>query len=134
MTEKPEGYRKQSGAWGISSFMLASTIREILEEEEEVQLHREALESLLRRYSMRASESLEEWIKRGQTRGDWIHLSPGECAVRREQETLRLESLMGTLQHELKRTRKKLASVKQMKQRARRILVEQAASQHKQRY
>ena len=97
MTEKPEGYRKQSGAWGISSFMLASTIREILEEEEEVQLHREALESLLRRYSMRASESLEEWIKRGQTRGDWIHLSPGECAVRREQETLRLESLMGTL-------------------------------------
>jgi hypothetical protein len=114
--------------------MLASAIREILEEEEEVQLHREALESLLRRYSMRAYESLEEWIKRGQTRGDWIHLSPGECAVRREQETLRLESLMGTLQHELKRTRKKLASVKQMKQRARRILVEQAASQHKQRY
>ena len=114
--------------------MLASAIREILEEEEEVQLHREALESLLRRYSMRASESLEEWIKRGQTHGVWIHLSPEECAVQREQETHRLESLMGTLQHELKRTRKQLASIKQMKQRARRILVEQAASQHKQKY
>jgi hypothetical protein len=112
--------------------MLASTIREILEEEEEVQRHREALESLLRRYSVRLSWPLEEWIERAQTHGAWIHLSPEECAVRREEEALHLQSLMNTLQHELKRTKKKLASVKQMKQRARRILTEQAASQHKQ--
>jgi hypothetical protein len=113
--------------------MLASAIREILEEEEEVQRHREALESLLRRYSLRVSESLEEWITRAQTQGEGIHLSPEECALRREQETLHLQSLMNSLQHELERTRQKLASVKQMKQRARRILTEQTASQHKQR-
>jgi len=111
--------------------MLASSIREILEEEEEVQLHREALESLLHRYSMRASESLEERIERGRTHGDWIHLSREECAARHEQETFHLQSLMETLRHKLERTREKLASVKQMKQRARRILVE--VSQHKQR-
>ena len=108
--------------------MLVSTIREITAEEEEVHLHLETMESLVNRYSKRVSESLEERIKRAHT--GWLQLSPEECAVRHEQETRQLKSLFKTLQHELNRTKRKLASLKQAKKRAHRILAEEVSPQN----
>ena len=107
--------------------MFGTAIREILAEEEEVQLHLEALDSLLHRYSKRGSESLEERIKRAHANGEWLQFSLEECSGLQEQEKLHLQSLFETLHHELKRTRRKLTSLKQAKKRARKILAEEAS-------
>ena len=114
--------------------MLVSTIREFIAEEEEVQRHMDALESLLMMRSKQLHESLKERIRRAHTHGDWIQLSPEICAGLHEQEKLNLKSQFDTFLHELKRTKKKLASLKQAKKRARRILAEETASQQKQRH
>ena len=114
--------------------MLASDIREIIAEEEEVQVHLEALESIIHRYSKRISESLAERIERAHTNGEWIQLSSEECAARHEQETLHLKAQYDTLQHELNRTRKKLSSLKHAKDRARRILADVAQFRQNQRH
>jgi len=107
--------------------MFGTAIREILAEEEEVQLHLEALDSLLKRYSKRGSESLEERIKRAYINGEWLQLSLEECSRLQEQEKLHIQSLFETLQHELKRTRGKLTSLKHAKKRARKMLAEEAS-------
>ena len=110
--------------------MVGTALREILAEEEEVQLHLEALDSLLHRYSERGSESLEERMKRAHTNGEWLQLSLEECSGLQEQEKRHLQSLFETLHHELKRTRIKLTSLKHAKKRARKVLAE-AASRNK---
>ena len=100
--------------------MLVSTIREFIEEEQEVQRHMDALESLLRMRSKQLHESLQERIKRAHTHGNWIQLTPEECAGLHEQEKHTLKSQFDIFQHELNRTKRKLASLKQAKKRARR--------------
>jgi hypothetical protein len=113
--------------------MLASDIRHIIAEEEEVQFHLEAVEAIVHRYSKRVSESLEKRIKRAHAIGEWLQLSSEECAVRHEHEKLHLTSQYDTLQYELNRTRRKLSSLKHAKGRARRILADAAAFRKKQR-
>jgi len=107
--------------------MFGTAIREILAEEEEVQLQLEALDSLIQRYSTRGSESLEERIKRAHANGEWLQLSLEECSGLQEQEKLHLQSLFETLHHELKRTRRKLTSLKHAKKQARKILAKESS-------
>jgi hypothetical protein len=114
--------------------MLISTIREFIAEEEEVQLHMEALESLLRMRFKQLQESLNERIKRAQTHGNWMQLSLEECAGLHEQEKVHLQSQFDIFLHELNRTKRKLASLKQAEKRVRRMLAEEAASQQKHRH
>jgi hypothetical protein len=114
--------------------MLLSTIREFIVEEEEIQIHLEALESLLRRRSKQLQEPLQERIKRAHTHGNWMQLSPEECAELHAQEKVHLQSQFDTFLHELNRTKRKLATLKQAEKRAQRIRAEGAVSERKTRH
>lgn len=113
--------------------MLGTDIRGIIAEEEEVQRRKEALKSLLTMRSKQLRESLEQRIKRAKTSGDWIHLSPEECATLHKQEKLHLKSQFDKLQHEQDRTNGKLTALKRAKARAQRIRAAEAASGRKRR-
>jgi len=107
--------------------MLRSDIREICAEEEYVQRHREALTSLLYRRSKLLCESSEERMRRAQDNGEWRHLSPQECAELHNEEKRYLKSQIDHLQHEQARTSRRLAELRRLKARAKRIRAAEGA-------
>jgi len=111
--------------------MLCSEIREILAEEEEVQFHKEALDSLMCRRSKLLRESLEERMRRAQVDGEWSHLSQQECAGIHKEEKLYLKSQVDRLRHEQARTKERLAELRRLKTRAKLIRAAEVASQRK---
>ena len=98
--------------------MIGTDIREIIAEEQQVQLHKEALESLVRRRSILLRESLEERVRRAQDHGDWSHLSQKECAEHHQEEKLYLEEQVDRLRREQARTKGKLVELKRAKAQA----------------
>jgi hypothetical protein len=109
--------------------MLCTDIRGIIAEEEEVQRHKDALETLLSvRYKL-MRESLEERIRRAQDKGEWIQLSQEERAALHEREKLHVKSQIDRLRHEQDRTRGKLAVLRRTKERAKSIRAAEVASQ-----
>ena len=111
--------------------MLCSEIREILAEEEEVQFHKEALDSLMCRRSKLLRESLEERMRRAQVDGDWSHLSQQECAGIHKEEKLYLKSQVDRLRHEQARTKGKLVELRRAKTRAALLRAAELASERK---
>ncbi|HKO31512.1 MAG TPA: hypothetical protein VJU54_10250 [Nitrospiraceae bacterium] len=111
--------------------MLASDVLGYASDVEKAQRRMDALEALLRMRSKQLQESLKERIKRAHTHGEWIQLSSEECAGLHEQEKLYHKSQFVTLQHELTRTIRQLATLKQAKKRARLIRAVEMASELK---
>jgi|SRR6185436_7041376 len=110
--------------------MLCSEIREIRAEEEEVQRHKEALDSLVYMRAKRLRESLEERMRRAQDNGEWSHLTQKECAELHKEEKLYLKSLVDRLRHEQARTNGMLAQLRRAKARAK-LILGQVASERK---
>ena len=98
--------------------MTATNIREFIEEEQQVQRHKDALDSLVRMRSKLLHESLQARMSRAQGHGEWNHLSEEECAVQHQQEKLYLQSQVDRLRHEQARTKGKLAELRRAKARA----------------
>ena|SRR5580765_5693621 len=111
--------------------MRGTDIREIVAEEKQVQRHKEALDSLVRRRSKLIRESLEERIRRAQDHGDWSHLSQNECAWHHEEEKLYLKSQFDRLRHEQARTKGKLAELRRAKAQSELIRAAEVASKRK---
>jgi hypothetical protein len=112
--------------------MTGTDIREIIAEEKQVQRHKEALGSLVRRRSKLLRESLEERIRRAQDHGDWSHLSQKECAAQHRDEKLYLKSQVRRLCREQTRTEGKLAELRLAKRRAQRIRAGELVPERKQ--
>ena len=113
--------------------MKGTDILEIIAAEKQVQRHKEALDSIVRRRSKLLRESLEERIRRAQDHGDWSHLSQKECAEFHQKEKLYLESQVERLRHEQARTEGELAELRRAKMRAERIraaIVESVRKRH----
>ena len=111
--------------------MLCSDIREILEEEDEVQCRKEALDLLMCRRSKLLHESLGERMRRAQEDGEWSHLSQQECAGLHKEEKRYLKSQVDRLRHEQDRTKERLAELRRLKVRAKLIRAAEIASQRK---
>ena len=111
--------------------MKGTDILEIMAEEEQVQRHKEALDSLVRRRSQLLRESLKERMRRAQDRGYWSHLSQEECAEYHQEEKLDLESQVERLRREQVRTKGKLAELKRMKAQAELIRAAAGVSERK---
>ena len=114
--------------------MLASEVHGYASDVEKGQRRMDALESLIRIRSKQLQESLKERIKRAHTHGEWIQLPLAECARIHEQEKHYHKSQFETLQYELNRTRRKLATLKQAKKRAHLIRAGEVAAERKKRY
>ncbi len=114
--------------------MLASEVRGYASDVEKGQRRMDALESLLRIRSKQLQESLKGRIKRAHTHGEWIELSLAECARLHEQEKYYHKSQLETLQYELNRTIRQLATLKQEQKRARLIRAGEFASERKKRH
>ena len=111
--------------------MKGTDIREIIAEEKQVQRHKEALDSIVRRRAKLLHESLEERVRRAQDHGDWSHLSQEECAEFHQEEKLFLEAQVDRLRHEQARTKWKLAALKRAKAQAERIRAAVVVSERK---
>jgi hypothetical protein len=111
--------------------MKGTDIQEILAEEQQIQRHKDALDSLVHRRSQLLRESLEERMRRAQDRGYWSHLSQQECAEYHQEEKQHLESQVERLRHEQARTKRKLAELKRMKAQAELIRAAQVESERK---
>src|SRR5262245_25991754 len=98
--------------------MKGTGIREIIAEEQEVQRHMEALDSLVGAHAKLIRESLEERVRRAQDHGDWSHLSQKECAEHHQEEKLYLEEQVDRLRREQARTKGKLVELKRAKAQA----------------
>src|SRR5215510_12640342 len=98
--------------------MKGTGIREIIAEEQEVQRHMEALDSLVRMRAKLLRESLQERMRRAQDHGYWSHLSQKECAEYHQEEKLDLEAQVDRLRREQARTKGKLAELKRAKAQA----------------
>ena len=101
--------------------MLCSEIREILADEEEIQRHKEALDSLVSVRAKLLRESLGERMRRAQVHGEWTHLSETECAGLHKEEKRYLKSQIDRLRHEQARTNGMLAELRRLKIRAKLI-------------
>lgn len=111
--------------------MSGTNLREIIEEEQQVQRHKEALESLVRRRSKRLRESLKARMRRAQDHDEWNHLSPQECAGQHQEEKLYLQSQVDRLRHEQARADGKLAELRRAKARAVLLRSAEVASERK---
>ena len=111
--------------------MTGTNIREIIEEEAQVQRHKEALDSLVRMRAKLLRESLEARIRRARDHGEWNHLSQKECAGHHKAEKLYLKSQVDRLRHEQARTKGKLAELRRAKTQAQRMRAAEAASERK---
>jgi hypothetical protein len=111
--------------------MSGTDIREIIAEEQQVQRHKDALDSLVRMRSKLLRESLEERMRRAQDHGEWNHLSQKECAGQHKEEKLYLKSQVDRLRHEQARTKGKLVELRRAKTRAALLRAAELASERK---
>ncbi|MEO8046179.1 MAG: hypothetical protein ABI684_02755 [Nitrospirota bacterium] len=111
--------------------MKGTNIREIIVEEQQVQRHKEALDSLVRMRSKLLRESLEERIRRAQDYGEWNHLSQKERAGYHQEEKIYLKSQVDRLRHEQARMKGKLAELRRAKARAVLLRATAVASERK---
>lgn len=111
--------------------MYGTNIREIIEEEQEIQRHKEALDALVRVRSKLLRESLEARMKRARDDREWNNLSPEECAGRHQEEKLHLKSQIARLRHEQARTRGQLTELRRVKTRAVAVRAAAVASEQK---
>src|SRR5262249_30654932 len=111
--------------------MLASEIREILAEEEEVQRHKDALESLVNMREKLLREPLKARMRRGEEGGEWSHFFKEECAGIHKKEKRFLQSQLDRLQHERAQTNGRLANLRRLKTRAKLILTARNTTRRK---
>jgi hypothetical protein len=111
--------------------MIGTNIREIIAEEQHVQRHKEAVDSLVQMRSKMLRESLEERMRRAQDCGEWHHLSQKERAGYYREEKLYLKSQVDRLRHEQARTKGKLAELRRAKARAALLRATAVASERK---
>ena len=95
--------------------MYGTNIREMIEEEQEIQRHKEALDALVRVRSRLLRESLEARMRRAHDHGEWNNLSQEECAWQHQEEKLSLKSQIDRLRHEQVRTKGQLAELRRVK-------------------
>ena len=95
--------------------MHGTNIREILEEEQDIQRHREALDALVRVRSKLLRESLEARMRRARDHREWNNLSPEECAEQHQEEKRYLKSQIARLRHEQARTKGRLTELRRIK-------------------
>lgn len=110
--------------------MKGTNIQEIIAEEQQVQRHKEALDSLVRMRSKLLRESLEERMRRAQD-CEWNHLSQKERAGYHQKEKLYLKLQVDRLRHEQARTKGKLAVLRRAKARAELMRAAGVASERK---
>jgi hypothetical protein len=61
------------------NLLYGTNIREMIEEDQEIRRHKEALDALVRMRSRLLGESLEARMRRAQDHGEWNNLSQEEC-------------------------------------------------------
>lgn len=110
---------------------MSTNLREIIEEEQHVQRHKEALDALVRMRSKRLGESLEARMRRAQDDGDGNRLSEEEWAALHQEEKLSLQSQLDRLRKEQVRTKGQLAELRRLKAQAVRIRAAEVASEQK---
>lgn len=95
--------------------MYGTNIREIIEEEQEIQRHKEALDTLVHVRSKLLRESLEARMRRARDHREWHNLSPEESAEQHQEEKRYLKSQIARLRHEQARTKGQLTELRRVK-------------------
>ena len=95
--------------------MYGTNIREMKEEEPEIQRHQEALDALVRLPSKLLRESLEARTRRAHHHGEWNNLSREECAGQHQEEKLYLKWQIDRLREEQARTKRHLAELRRVR-------------------
>lgn len=107
--------------------MKGTDIREIIAEEQQIQRHQEALDSLVGTRAKLLREPLDERMRRAHDSGEWTHLSETECAALHKEEKRYLKSQVDRLRREQARTRGMLANLRRQKRRAKLIRAAEVA-------
>ena len=111
--------------------MYGTNIREMKEEEPEIQRHQEALDALVRLPSKLLRESLEARTRRAHHHGEWNNLSREECAGQHQEEKLYLKAQIDRFRHEQARTKGKVAELRRIKTQAVVVRTAEVASERK---
>ena len=114
-----EGYHVHYGQKEVG-VMRATEVRWFLIEIDRIRRRQDALRELLDMRVSTLRESLRQRIRRAHREGQWLSLTPKECAVLYQQERSRLQEQVQRLREEHKETTARLRKLERAKLRAER--------------
>jgi len=111
--------------------MRRTEIQGFIIEIDQICRRQEALRELLKVRTRTLRESLRQRVMRARQSGDWISLTPEECAILYQQEQTRLREQVQRLRAEHQQTRALLSKLKRAKTRAERARAAETATHKK---